>query len=157
MAVIDPSPVLDCARVLAYAEVDESETYIEQGCFYVDGKLLGRVPRLAICQYLDEAEVLIFHCDSDWNSLGAQGGFQSVEEAKTRIVRSYPGLHSKWIDTSVTETQTREFLEQEFLEGKCSFCGRWPYRVKQMIGENVRICNYCIDEFYVALHEDEKV
>ena len=92
MTPIDPSPVLNCARVLAYVIVDNSVVYTERGSFFVDGKLLGRVTRLAICQNIDESEILILHCDNEWNSLGAQGGNYSVEEAKSSVERSYHGL-----------------------------------------------------------------
>ncbi len=156
MPPINPSPVLHCARVLSYVEIDDSVTYTERACFFVGGKLLGRVPRLAICQYLDETEILVFHCDNEWNLLGAQGGFHSVEEAKARVERSYAGLMNKWTDTSVTESEAREYLEEAFSDKKCSFCGRWPTKVKQMIGEDVRICNHCVDEFYGMLHKNDK-
>jgi len=98
MTQTNPPQVLWGARVLAYAEVDDSIGYVERGCFFVNGKLLGPVPRLAICQCPGEAEILVEHCDSEWNSLGVQGGFGSIEEAKVRVERSYPGLKNKWID-----------------------------------------------------------
>ena len=99
MTPANPPRVLYGARVLAYAKVDDSIEYVERGCFFVDGKLLGPVPRFAICQPPDEAEILVEHCDSEWNSLGVQGGFRSVQEAKARVERSYPGLMNKWMDT----------------------------------------------------------
>ncbi|QXE86079.1 hypothetical protein KP003_17205 [Geomonas nitrogeniifigens] len=95
----NPPRVLYGASVLAYAEVDDSIEYVERGCFFVNGKLLGPVPRLAICKLPDETEILVEHCDSEWNSLGVQGGFRTVEEAKARVERSYQGLMNKWIDT----------------------------------------------------------
>lgn len=96
MTQINPPAFIYGARVLAYAKVDDSIEYIERGCFFVDGKLLGPVPLLAICQHPDDAEILVEHCANNWTSLGVQGGFHSVPEAKARVERSYPGL--KWID-----------------------------------------------------------
>jgi hypothetical protein len=103
MTHINPPRVFYDARVLEYAEVDNSIEYVERGCFFVDGKLLGPVPQLAICQSPDESEILVEHCDSEWNSLGVQGGFHSVEEAKARVERSYPGLMNKWINAEEPE------------------------------------------------------
>ena len=67
-------------------------------------------------------------------------------------------LADKWIDTSVTEEQARDYLEHEFIQEKCSFCGRTPIYIKKMIGNNnVRICNICIDEFHECIHNKEGV
>jgi hypothetical protein len=85
--------------------------------------------------------------DNEWNSLGARGGYSSVGAVKAAIERTYRGLMKEWVDTTVTETQARDFLEPEFRDEKCSFCGRWPINVKQMIGDDVRICNLCVEEF----------
>jgi hypothetical protein len=156
MDSFNPPPVLDCARVLAYALIDKSVVYSEQGSFYVDGKLLGPVPRLAICQYIDSTEILILHCDNDWNSLGAQGAHTSIRAAKATMEKSYRGLMGKWVDTSITEAEARAFLEKEFSDKKCSFCGRWPIHVEQMIGDTVRICNICIKEFYNLIYTDNQ-
>lgn len=157
MANIGPPPVLDCARVIAYAIVDASVVYSERGCFFVGGKLLGPVTRLAICQnLLYETEIFILHCDNEWHSFGAQGRYATVDEAKEAIEKSYHGLKDKWVDTFVTEEEARDFLDKEFADEKCSFCGRWPIRVEQMIGDEVRICNHCVDRFYELIHKPEK-
>ncbi len=155
MTKLDPPPVLDYARVLAYAVVDESVIYSERGCLFVDGKLPGPVPRLAICQKLGESEIMVFHCDNEWNVLGAAGRHSSLQDAKTAVERTYQGLSNKWVDTSVTEEEAREFLELEFSGEKCSFCGRWPSHVEQMISKgNLRICNKCVGEFYKIVHNE---
>ena len=93
MDYLNPPPVLDCARVLAYAIIDKSVVYSERGSFFVDDKLLGPVPRLAICQSFDDKEILVLYCDNDWNSLGTQGAYTSVRAAKATMEKSYRGLN----------------------------------------------------------------
>lgn len=149
MIKLDTPPILDSARVLAYAVVDESVIYSEQGRLFVDGKLLGPVPRLAICQYLGESRIFVFHCDNEWKVLGVAGDHSSLQDAKTATERSYRGISDKWVDSSVTEDEAREFLKLEFSGEECSFCGRWPFEVGQMIAKgNLRICGKCVGEFH---------
>jgi hypothetical protein len=78
----NPPPVLDSARLLDYAVLDESVSYSGHSSLFVDGKELGPVPCLAICQALDGAGVLLFHCSDDWTVLGA-AEYLSVAEAKS--------------------------------------------------------------------------
>ena len=87
-----PDIVLNSTRVIAYALVDETVTYNERGNFFVDGKSLGAVPKLAICQNLDEEDIMIFHCDNEWNVLGATGGNRTVEEAKEWALETMLGF-----------------------------------------------------------------
>ena len=63
---------------------------------YVNGELLGAVPKLAICQNPDESEVMVFHCDGYWNVLGVSGHI-SVLEALQKVELSYRGLLQKWV------------------------------------------------------------
>lgn len=151
-----PDIVLNCARVISYALVDDSVTYVERGNFFVDGKLLGAVPKLAICQNLDEEDIMILHCDNEWNVLGAAGGNRTVEEAKESVEKSYGGLKKKWVDTGTTKEEAFQYLEEEFEDEKCSFCGKWPLDVELMIGDKVRICNYCVDKFHAIVHEPKE-
>jgi hypothetical protein len=157
MSTDKPPIVIDCAQVFCYAIVDKSITYVERGNLFVDGKLLGAVPRLAICRNLDEKEFIILHCHNDWNALGISGGYTSVAKTKRSLERSYSGLLKKWVDTGYTRPQAVAYLENEFKNEKCSFCGRWPIDVEIMIGEDVRICNHCIDKFHKIIHEPNKV
>src|SRR5215469_9853539 len=92
-----PPPVLDGGRLLAYAIVDGSIVHTSKSTLYVDGKLLGRVPKLAICQSQDTTETLLLFCDEGWNSLGAVA-CASMDEARKRAESEYRGIESKWID-----------------------------------------------------------
>jgi hypothetical protein len=65
---VAPPPVLHCARLLYYAVLDSSVEFTGRSLLFVDGKELGPVPCLAICE--GEAETLLFHCSSDWSVLG---------------------------------------------------------------------------------------
>ena len=155
-SVTAPPPVLCGARVLAYALADDTVTYVERNLNFVGGRLLGRVPRLVICQDLGDSEIMIIHCDDTWDLRGIFGGFNSVEEAKCRTERSYRGLLEKWVDTSVTEDEARAYLKRVYEGEECSFCGRLPIDTEQILGDSVRICDKCIDEFYEEIHADEK-
>ena len=85
-----PPPVLDCARVLHYALVDKSVGYVGRTLLFVDGKELGRVPLMAICEDR-KVGVLLFHCNRNWKVLGCSG-HDSVAAAKRKAECTYPGL-----------------------------------------------------------------
>jgi hypothetical protein len=140
-----PPPVLMCARVIEFAVLDESVRYSGRTSLYVDGKELGAVPCLAIC--VDTDGVLLLHCDSDWNALG-YSGHRSVEEAKQVSERIYAGLSACWKNPQISPEQAEKYLDDVFKKDRCSFCGRRPDQVQQMIQkESVRICDRCVSEF----------
>lgn len=115
-----PPQVLDCAKVIEYAIVNDSVTYEERKTFFVGGHLLGEIPKLAICQNLGESEFLLFHCDKDWNVLGA-AGLQSIDQAKRKIERSYHGITKEWKSLGTTEEELREFLKKNLAYDACFF------------------------------------
>jgi hypothetical protein len=134
--------------VLAYAVVDSSVQYTERQTMYVDGKLLGAVPRLAICQNIGEIQLLVLHCDEEWNVLGVSGGQNELEKAKSHIERAYAGIGTKWIDTNVSVEEATAYRREQAGDDVCSFCGRTCYEVRQLVaGENGRICDICVREF----------
>ena len=91
-----PPSILDSAKVLAFAVVDETVIYENRKTLYVDGELLGAVPKLAICQNYNEEEVMLFHCDDEWTVLGVSSHGCFLEAAQA-AERSYKGLLQKWI------------------------------------------------------------
>jgi hypothetical protein len=143
-----PPPVLDCARVIAYANIDASISYRPTNRLYVGGNLLGRIPALAICQNLGpERETLVFHCDERWNVLGSTGA-ETVDAAIQAAERDYPGLEKHWVclDTSV-ETALAYF--DATFGGRCSFCGKRPFEVVGLVqSESAAICRDCIEKFF---------
>ena len=98
-----PPPIIDGARVLEYAILDESVSFTGRLQLYHGGQRVGPVPCLAICKNPDMDELLLFHCDSAWNVQGAQiwnapdkRPVITVEEVKQRAEHAYAGISSKW-------------------------------------------------------------
>jgi len=129
----DPGAILDSAKVLCYATVDDSVGCSGHSNLFVGGVEIGRVPYLAICQNKGESEVLVFHCDGEWNVLGC-AVYDSVDSAKERIERVYPGLSSRWIESPYTDEDAERCLEELYGDSRCSFCGRRADQVRQMFG-----------------------
>ena len=150
-----PPPVIDSARVLSYAFVDDI-TYHRYGSLYVDGVLLEQVPRLAICLNLgQDMGPLLYHCDQDWNVLGASGA-DTVEEVKQRAEKNYPGVATKWIDVNVSVEDALKYYDSDTGGLKCSFCGKRPFEVKGMVeGNGAIICTNCVEDYYHEFQSDD--
>jgi ClpX C4-type zinc finger len=153
-----PPPVLDLARVIEYAIVDGSVEWTGRQKLLVGGKEVGVVPRLALCQNLggDLKDILVFHCNEDWEVLGCSGG-DTLEAAKSSTERAYRGISAKWIPTHVTEEEAKAWIKKNCPDVSCSFCNRAPGDFQQLVESKsgaVRICNYCIDELYASVRRD---
>jgi len=99
-----PPQILDGAQVLEYAVLDSSVHFTGTLHLYHGDKRVGPVSHLAICRNPDMKELLLFHCDKNWNVLGAQiwnapdrSTVTSIEEVKHRAEKFYTGVSSKWI------------------------------------------------------------
>jgi hypothetical protein len=99
-----PPHILDGAQVLEYALLDSSVHFTGTLHLYHGDKRVGPVPNLAICRNPEMKELLLFHCDENWNVLGAQiwndpdrSTVTSIEEVKQRAEKFYIGVSSKWI------------------------------------------------------------
>ncbi len=99
-----PPPLLDSAKVLKYAIVNTSVEFTGRLCLYVDGKLLGKVPKLAICQNYKAKDYLLLFCNKKWKVLGV-AGYKSIQETKEKAERAYKGITKKWM----TKTRGRWF------------------------------------------------
>lgn len=156
---VNPPPVLSMARVLAYAIVDDSIGFSGHQRLYVDGKLLGKVPRLALCQPLSKnpiTDILVFYCNDEWDVLGVTNA-ESFDAAQREVERYYPGVTHKWIKREITKSEAVEWIKTHHKDTICSFCGRLPFEVETSISHGPAvICNICIDEFYEALHQQLK-
>jgi|SRR5688572_27551223 hypothetical protein len=102
-----PPPALDNAKVLEYAIVDSSVRYSGRLQLFYGGKKVGPVPGLAICRDPGVDGLLLFHCDEDWNVLGAQiwnnpdrPVVSSLRDVKERAETYYPGISAKWRSTT---------------------------------------------------------
>src|SRR6267143_498351 len=119
-----PPPALDGALVIAFALADETVKYEERQTLFINEALLGRVPKLAICQNLEETEFMVFHCNHDWEVLAVTGGYESAAAAKSRTELSYHGIDTKWDSTDYKKEDANSFLEGLFKEDSCTFCGK---------------------------------
>lgn len=93
--MMEPPPIIDSAQVLLYALVDDSVKYTGRAYVVVEDKIIDPVPRLAICRNLYDDDILLLHCDDEWNVLGA-GGYGTVEKARARAETAYKGIDGKW-------------------------------------------------------------
>ncbi len=156
-----PPPVLGDARVLEYAVLDTSVTYSGHSSLFVgtagEGlKELRPVPCLAIAQDLKTGEIMLMHCDQDWDVLGLGGRYDSIADAKARAERTYHGASSCWIDAKVTQEEALKFRDETWADQRCSFCDKTPLDgINRMIERNnVRICDSCIAEFQQIVQEE---
>ena len=102
MASTAPSE-LEGFQIIAVADIDESVEFTGKLRLFAGEERIGRVPRLALGQKPASPDIVILHCDSDWNVLAVQvwnvpGGkrMQSVEEAKQIVESFYRGSTERW-------------------------------------------------------------
>jgi hypothetical protein len=98
-----PPPVLDSARVLEFAVLDESVRFTGKLHLSHGDVRIGAVPGLAICRDPGVDGLLLFHCDENWNVVAAQiwnnpdrPTIATVDEVKERAEKYYSGISSKW-------------------------------------------------------------
>ncbi len=98
-----PPPVLDSAKVLEFAILDESVHFTGTLHLYHGDTRVGAVPGLAICRDPGVEGLLLFHCDENWNVVAAQiwnnpdrATIATVAEVKDKAAKYYSGLSSRW-------------------------------------------------------------
>jgi hypothetical protein len=146
-----PPPALCSERVLFYAVLDESVGYnAGHRLIFVNGKELGKVPYLAICQGKETSKFIAYYCDGDWQPI-AISAFDTVETAKRRAEHIYPGSSAKWVEAHFTEEDVTRYLDEIWADLRCSFCGKRPDQNVESIIEakdgSARICEKCVAEF----------
>jgi hypothetical protein len=153
MKIVPPPPVIDSARVLSYADVDDIP-YQKHGRLYSGDRLIEKVPRLAICVNLGrDIGPLLFHCDEDWAVLGATGR-DTVAECKARAEKNYPGVAACWIDLDTPMDIALEYYDAQTDNLQCSFCGRRSFDFNGYVEVNdVCICRHCVERMYAAFQE----
>ena len=140
---VKPPPVLAGCRVIEYALRDRSVKYSGRSHLFYGGKEVGPVSRLAIGRD-NERGALVLHCSRTWNVLGI-ARHAGIKEAKRRAERIYPGLSAKWLKTGVSKRQAKAYLDKALKGVECSFCGKRPDQIDQMVSKgNARICNVCV-------------
>lgn len=142
-----PPPALQSGtRVTHYALLDRSVGFNGRARIFIGGKLLGRVPRLAICLDEDGAWVLA-HCGRTWNVRTAFA-YASLADAQAAAETRYPGSASRWKPTRYGKAKAEAYLDRAWKGETCSFCGRRPDQIDQMfIGRRrpiARICDVCV-------------
>jgi hypothetical protein len=141
-----PPPVLDSARVLAYAFVDDIP-YRRWGSLYVGDELLEHVPRLAICMNLgQDLGPLLFHCDPTWTVLGTSGAV-TVAETKGMAERNYPGAASRWVDLNTGVDAALAYYDVLTGACKCAVCGKRPFDIERWSErQDADICANCAEK-----------
>jgi hypothetical protein len=146
-----PPPLIGTARLLEYAIVDRSIMFTGSQRLYVDGELLGRVPRLAICQEMSSGDTLLFRCDRNWNVLAVSGS-GTAAQVKATAERAYEGLSKKWIASPYSEEQVQRYLNRQWGGQRCSFCGKWPWQIEKLFAsQSGCICDNCVRSFHASL------
>src|SRR6266536_2135910 len=142
-----PPAIFGTARLLEYAIVDNSVVFTGRQSLFVDGKLLGAVPFLALCRDLVSEEINLFHCNLRWKVIGVSGG-STIVGTKELAERAYCGISTKWTTSPYTEDQVVQQLEKTWGRHRCSFCQKWPWDVQQIFeGPRSSICDECIGSF----------
>ena len=151
-----PPPVLNSARVLAYAVIDESVQWTGRQRLYLGDKEVGPVPCLALCQNIGGGtkDILVFHCDNDWEVLGVTGG-DTVDLAKAGAERAYRGVTAKWVEINVSVETAEAWMNENCEKITCSFCDRQVDEFTSLVESkaSVRICNHCVGEFYAQVRK----
>jgi hypothetical protein len=115
---IPPPIIANNDRILlCYAWLDDSVGYTEgHGLFFVDSKEIGKVPCLAICEDKQSRKPTLYHCDENWRVLGVAANYESVEAAKRRAEKIYPGSTTRWVMSHFTDMDVeRHFAAASFL------------------------------------------
>ncbi|HYL57364.1 MAG TPA: ClpX C4-type zinc finger protein [Candidatus Acidoferrales bacterium] len=146
----EPPPAVSSQRVLHYALLDKDVGYNSgHGLILVDGRELGKVPCLVICQEAKTSKFLVYYCDIDWEASGCSA-HDSIAAAKTRAESIFPGSSAKWVEAHFTEEEVTRYLDEIWIDCRCSFCGKRPDQGVEAIFKgsgNARICDKCVAEF----------
>lgn len=119
-----PPPVLGAARVLVFASGSQN---------------------VAIGEGVETREIHLFRCDAGWGVVSSTP-HASLEDARAEAENAWPGV--PWVDAGVSREEAVAWLEEDAAEFKCSFCGRRPDQVKNLLARaDARICNFCIVDF----------
>jgi hypothetical protein len=147
-----PPPVLLGERVVAYALNERGVEFSGHTNLFVDGREIGRVPRLVLCRK-KSSEVLLLHCNRAWSVKGI-AAYPSLRYARKRAERIYPGVSNRWVQMNVTSPQAERYLRKMWAGKECSFCGRRPDQVRGMVSRmKVRICDRCATECHEILRD----
>ena len=87
--------LLDGARVLCHAAVDERCRPTGSCRHYRGTQPLGPFAGLAVCQYAGERACYLFYCDADWRPL-TDTRHERLEDALRQAEFEYEGISGHW-------------------------------------------------------------
>jgi hypothetical protein len=148
-----PPLVIESNRVIQYAIVTKDVRYTGKQRLYVGDKLLGRVPRIAICKSLQSNmnDYLILFCSKNWRILGLSGA-ETLRAAKTEVERHYIGLATKWVTTNTSPAKARQWFAKKYPTEVCNFCRKSSYEVSVMFpAPYASICSSCVEVFAMEI------
>ena len=112
--------------LVQYAVLTDSVGFTKgHGLFFVDGKEIGRVPCLAICEDKESEAKTLYFCGDDWSPIGI-APCASIEAAKRKAERIYPGSSACWLEAHFTQEDANRFVDEMWATQRCSFCGKRP-------------------------------
>jgi hypothetical protein len=145
-----PPPLIDCARVLHYAIVDDDVRRQANNVLVVGGRTLGAAPRCVIARNLVDEEILLLYCNEDWESIGASGS-RDVGDAMARARGDYEGIDVKWRKAPYSDADFAAALAYAYRDERCSFCLRYCFQlgeVPMVRGDRAMICRGCIERLH---------
>src|SRR5260370_5967336 len=104
LEALPPPRVINGARVIEYVILNQPVAFSSHSGLFVDGKELGP----ATGRNLNDRQILLLHCDREWQALGA-AAYMSAE-AKNKAERIYLGISSRCKETGVTEAEALEYV-----------------------------------------------
>jgi hypothetical protein len=155
-----PPPVLDSAWVLEYAVLDQSVSFTGKLHLYAGNERVGAVPHLAICQDLRTDDLMLFHCDNEWDVIAVQAWngpaakpVSSAQDIKERAEDYYAGLSRKWIAHPASRDEALAYHEQQIGKNRCSFCNRSMHDIRFLVEGNndARICDLCVEKLHAEI------
>lgn len=148
-----PPPVIDTAKVIVFAIVGPEHVFNTEKALWVGDVRVGRVPKLAIAEGLNDTGFLILFCDEQWQSIAIVDA-KSLDDAKLRLSAFYPDIEGAWQTAPYGPADVERFIEATYGDLRCSFCDRWPFQVAALFeARSARICDACVKEYRDQLDE----
>jgi hypothetical protein len=78
----------------------------------------------------------------------------TLDEAKLRAGRNYPGVAKRWIDLNTTVDEALRYYDETSGALRRSFCGKRSFEITGHVeGKGVAICRGCVGDFYQGFRE----
>jgi hypothetical protein len=86
-----PPSLLDGARVIRFAIIDERVEPTGQTIHRVGDQVAGPAAALVVCQYDGECDFYLFYCDAEWNVV-TDTWHETMESALNQAAFEYRGI-----------------------------------------------------------------